>query len=95
MRVETTPIPGVLLIKPDCFYDERGFFFENFQIERYRTLGIADEFVQDNLSRSLRHVLRGLHFQMRRPQAQIVSVVRGRVFDVIVDLRRNSPAFGQ
>ena len=95
MRVETAPIPGVLLIEPDCFCDQRGFFFESFQEERYRALGITDQFVQDNISRSVRDVLRGLHYQMKRPQAQIVSVVRGRVFDAVVDLRRNSPAFRQ
>jgi dTDP-4-dehydrorhamnose 3,5-epimerase len=93
MRVQMTPLPGVLVIEPDCFRDRRGFFFEIFQNERYRTVGISDKFVQDNISRSLRHVLRGLHFQVRFPQAQIVSVVRGRVFDVIVDLRRDSPTF--
>jgi dTDP-4-dehydrorhamnose 3,5-epimerase len=93
MRVEATPLPGVLVLEPDCFRDRRGFFLESFQKNRYRAAGIDDEFVQDNLSRSTRHVLRGLHFQVKRSQAQIVSVVHGMVFDVVVDLRQNSPAF--
>ena len=93
MRVEQTPLPGILLIEPQCFRDQRGFFLESFQAQRYRTIGIADDFVQDNHSRSAQGVLRGLHFQMKRPQAQIVTVMRGRIFDVAVDLRRGSTTF--
>ena len=85
----------MLLIEPQCFHDKRGLFFESFHAERYRDCGIADNFVQDNYSRSRRGVLRGLHFQIKRPQAQLVTVVRGRVFDVVVDLRCNSASFGQ
>ena len=95
MRVERTELSGLLLIEPRCFRDERGFFLESFQTERYRDSGIAETFVQDNHSRSRRDVLRGLHFQVKRPQAQIVTVMRGRVFDVAVDLRPGSATFGR
>lgn len=95
MNVTRTPLDGVLVIEPRCFQDERGFFLETFQSERYRQAGIAETFVQDNQSRSANGVVRGLHFQVKRPQAQIVTVVRGRVFDVAVDLRPASPTFGR
>lgn len=95
MWVEQTQLPGLLLIEPRCFSDERGFFLETFQAERYRNHGITDVFVQDNQSRSTKGVLRGLHFQVRKPQAQIVTVMRGRVFDVAVDLRPNSTTFSR
>jgi dTDP-4-dehydrorhamnose 3,5-epimerase len=95
MRVEKTGLEGVLLIEPRRFGDERGFFLESFQAERYRAAGIPDDFVQDNHSRSAQNVLRGLHFTVQHPQAQIVTVMRGRVFDVVVDLRRNSPTFAR
>lgn len=95
MRVEKTSLPGLLLIEPQCFRDERGFFLESFQTQRYHAAGITDDFVQDNHSRSAKSVLRGLHFQTRNPQAQIVTVIRGRVFDVAVDLRPDSRTFGQ
>jgi dTDP-4-dehydrorhamnose 3,5-epimerase len=95
MRVEQTPIPGVLVIEPRCFRDQRGFFLESFQAQRYRAIGIADDFVQDNHSRSAQGVLRGLHFQLKHPQAQIVTVMRGRIFDVTVDLRRGSATFAR
>jgi dTDP-4-dehydrorhamnose 3,5-epimerase len=95
MRVEKTGLEGILLIEPRRFADERGFFLESFQAERYRAAGIADDFVQDNHSRSIRNVLRGLHFTVKHPQAQIVTVIRGRVFDVVVDLRCSSPTFAR
>ena len=95
MRVEQTAIPGLLLIEPQCFRDDRGFFLESFRVGRYRDHGITDVFVQDNHSHSRRDVLRGLHFQIERPQAQIVTVMSGRVFDVAVDLRQNSPTFAR
>jgi dTDP-4-dehydrorhamnose 3,5-epimerase len=95
MHIEQGELPGLLLIEPQCFQDERGFFLESFHAERYRAHGIAHVFVQDNHSRSSRNVLRGLHFQIRRPQAQIVTIMRGRIFDVTVDLRRGSPTFGR
>ena len=94
MEVRSTALAGVLLIEPRSFSDDRGFFLESFQAPRYREAGILDEFVQDNHSRSRRGVLRGMHFTMRRPQAQIVTVMRGRIFDAVVDLRSGSPTFG-
>ena len=90
MDVTQTGLSGLLLIEPPCYRDDRGFFLENFQAERYRENGITETFVQDNHSRSRQSVLRGLHFQVQRPQAQIVTVIRGRIFDVAVDLRPSS-----
>jgi dTDP-4-dehydrorhamnose 3,5-epimerase len=95
VEVRETGLSGLLLIEPRCFGDERGFFLESYQAKRYAEAGIRDEFVQDNQSRSTRGVLRGMHFQMKRPQAQIVTVLRGRVFDVGVDLRPGSATFGK
>jgi dTDP-4-dehydrorhamnose 3,5-epimerase len=95
MLVKDTGLPGLLLIEPPCFRDERGFFLESFHADRYREHGVADNFVQDNHSRSRRNVLRGIHFQVKRPQAQIVTVIRGRIFDVAVDLRPSSPTFAR
>jgi dTDP-4-dehydrorhamnose 3,5-epimerase len=95
VRVNKTEIAGLLLIEPRCFRDDRGFFLESFHAKRYRENGIADAFVQDNHSRSRRGVLRGLHFQVKCPQAQIVTVIRGRIFDVAVDLRAGSATFGR
>jgi dTDP-4-dehydrorhamnose 3,5-epimerase len=94
--VMATALPGVLLIKPRVFGDTRGFFLETFSAERYRALvGIALPFVQDNHSRSQQGVLRGLHFQRTRPQGKLVSVTRGAVFDVVVDIDPASPTCGQ
>jgi dTDP-4-dehydrorhamnose 3,5-epimerase len=95
MQVKHAGFPGLLLLEPHCFRDDRGFFVESFQVERYKDEGIADTFVQDNHSRSRQGVLRGLHFQIKQPQAQIVTVIRGRIFDVAVDLRSGSATFGQ
>jgi dTDP-4-dehydrorhamnose 3,5-epimerase len=95
LRVERTGIDGLLLVEPRCFRDERGFFLESFQQPRYRAVGILDDFVQDNHSRSAKGVLRGMHFQVKYPQAQIVTIMRGRVFDVAVDLRPGSATFGR
>jgi dTDP-4-dehydrorhamnose 3,5-epimerase len=95
MQIKQTDLAGLLLIEPSCFQDDRGFFLESFHAERYRESGIADAFVQDNHSRSRQGVLRGLHFQVKRPQAQIVTVMRGRIFDVAVDLRPDSTTFGR
>ena len=95
MIIKTTPLMGVLLIEPKCFQDDRGFFLETYQVARYHDAGIVDTFVQDNQSRSRKGVLRGMHFQVNRPQAQIVTVMRGCVFDVVVDLRPASSTFGQ
>ena len=95
MNVRTTPLAGLVIIEPRVFNDERGFFLETFQDARYRQAGIPDGFVQDNHSRSGRRVLRGMHFQVKHPQAKLITVIRGRVFDVGVDLRRGSATFGQ
>lgn len=96
MKVVATAIDDVKLIEPAIFIDERGFFMETFQAERYLSeVGIKYRFVQDNYSRSTRGVLRGLHLQRQRPQGKLVRVVRGEVFDVAVDLRRDSPTFGR
>ena len=95
MRIEPTGLSGLLLIEPRCFRDERGFFLESYQAARYRAAGIIEDFVQDNHSRSMKGVLRGLHFQIKWPQTQIITVMRGRIFDVAVDLRQWSATFGR
>lgn len=95
MKVIETQLAGVLIIEPKVFGDHRGFFLETFQVERYRDVGINLPFVQDNHSRSQRGVLRGLHFQHTRPQGKLVSVSRGAVYDVAVDINPNSPTCGQ
>ncbi len=99
MQVEKTSLPGVLVLTPEVFTDERGFFQELFQVERYReTLGLPTDvhFVQDNFSVSKKGALRGLHYQVPpRAQGKLVTVLRGRVLDVVVDIRTGSPTFGQ
>ncbi|SIR78094.1 dTDP-4-dehydrorhamnose 3,5-epimerase [Aquipseudomonas alcaligenes] len=95
MKVIETQLPGVLIIEPRTFGDHRGFFLETFQVERYREHGIDLPFVQDNHSRSARGVLRGLHFQRTRPQGKLVSVSRGAVYDVAVDIDPQSATCGQ
>jgi len=95
MDLHKTPLPGVLLIEPRCFGDARGFFLESYQAPRYHAAGIVDDFVQDNHSRSSKGVLRGMHYTVKRPQAQIVTVMRGRIFDAVVDLRPGSETFGR
>jgi dTDP-4-dehydrorhamnose 3,5-epimerase len=95
MNVSRARLDGLFIIEPECFPDERGYFLETYRNDRYAESGIADRFVQDNLSRSRQGILRGLHFRVRRPQAQLVTVVRGRIFDVCVDLRTGSPTFSQ
>lgn len=95
MNVITTPIDGLLILEPQVFGDERGFFMETWQRERYREIGIDGEFVQDNHSRSRQGILRGLHYQIQNPQGKLVRVTEGEVFDVAVDLRRSSRTFGQ
>ena len=95
MKVLPTPLEGVLVIEPDVFGDERGFFMESFNRREFgEQAGISLEFVQDNHSRSARNVLRGLHYQLLQPQGKLVRVVSGAVFDVVVDLRRSSGTFG-
>jgi dTDP-4-dehydrorhamnose 3,5-epimerase len=95
VRAVATDLPGVLVIEPDVHRDDRGFFLETYHATKYRALGIDKPFVQDNHSRSLRGTLRGLHLQAIRPQAKLVRVVAGEVFDVAVDVRRGSPTFGR
>ena len=95
MKVIETRLPGVLIIEPKVFGDERGFFMESWHQARYEVAGIVEPFVQDNLSFSRRGVLRGLHFQNPKPQGKLVSVLQGEVFDVAVDIRAGSPTFGQ
>ncbi len=89
-----TSIPGVLLIEPRVFGDERGFFVETYRHQLFSDEGVSEQFVQDNHSGSRQGILRGLHYQIRQPQGKLVRVIAGEVFDVIVDLRRSSPAFG-
>src|SRR6516162_6108912 len=95
MNVIKTAIPGPLILEPKVFGDQRGFFIETFRADRYAALGIAGPFVQDNLSRSAYGVLRGLHLQSPRTQGKLVPVLRGRVLDVAVYVRRGSPAVRQ
>lgn len=96
MKVTATTIPDVLIIEPQVFGDERGFFFESFNQEKFEAaIGRPVSFVQDNHSRSAKNVLRGLHYQIQQPQGKLVRVVQGEVFDVAVDIRKSSPTFGQ
>ena len=96
MKAIPTSLPDVLIIEPKVFGDPRGFFFESFNQRAFNQVtGLDVQFVQDNHSRSSKGVLRGLHYQIRQPQGKLVRVVRGNVFDVAVDLRKSSPAFGK
>ena len=95
MKVSQTELTGVLIVEPDVFGDSRGFFMESWNQRRYGEQGVPTEFVQDNLSRSGKGILRGLHFQNPNPQGKLVSVLEGEVFDVVVDLRRESMTFGK
>ena len=96
MNVIPTAIPDVLIIEPRVFGDQRGFFFESFHRRQFaERIGRNVDFVQDNHSRSVKNVLRGLHYQIQQPQGKLVRVVQGTVFDVAVDIRRSSPTFGQ
>jgi dTDP-4-dehydrorhamnose 3,5-epimerase len=96
MNIIPTAIPDVLVIEPNVFGDERGFFLESYNQKSFEALtGIKVAFVQDNHSRSAKHVLRGLHYQIKQPQGKLVRVVAGEVFDVAVDIRRASATFGK
>jgi dTDP-4-dehydrorhamnose 3,5-epimerase len=95
MIVTKTAIPGVLIIEPKLFGDSRGFFTELYQSDRYARTGMRRQFVQDNLSRSVKGTLRGLHFQYPKPQGKLVTIMRGAVMDVAVDVRVGSPTFGR
>ena len=94
-QFEAAPIQGVFTITPTVFGDERGYFMETYHEQEFRAAGIDAVFVQDNQSKSRRGVLRGLHFQVLHPQAKLVRVISGEVFDVAVDIRKGSPTFGQ
>jgi dTDP-4-dehydrorhamnose 3,5-epimerase len=95
MKAIATTLPGVVVIEPQVFGDDRGYFYESYNQNRYREAGINADFVQSNVSRSSKGVLRGLHYQWPNPQGKLVSVLEGEVFDVAVDVRRGSPNFGR
>lgn len=95
MQFHQTELPGVILVEPKVFADERGFFMETYHQPRFAAAGIDLPFVQDNHSRSRRGVLRGLHYQLGHPQGKLVRAVQGEIFDVAVDARRSSPTFGK
>ena len=95
MHIRDTDLPGCLLIEPKVFGDARGYFFEQWNAERFRAAGLELQFVQSNVSRSAHGVLRGLHYQWPQPQGKLVQVLDGEVYDVAVDIRRGSPTFGQ
>ena len=95
MDFEPTAIPEVVLIRPQVFGDARGFFMESWERRKFASAGLDLDFVQDNHSHSARHILRGLHYQIKQPQGKLVRVTSGRVFDVAVDIRRASPTFGR
>jgi dTDP-4-dehydrorhamnose 3,5-epimerase len=95
MKVIETSLPGTLILEPQVFGDSRGFFYESYHQTRYHNAGIIGEFIQTNVSRSAKGVLRGLHYQWPNPQGKLVSVMEGEVYDVAVDIRRGSPNFGQ
>ena len=95
MEIENTALPGVIILKPKRFKDNRGFFVETYHAKNYRELGIHCDFVQDNLSFSIKGVLRGLHYQICHQQAKLVQCLQGSIFDVAVDIRIGSPAFGK
>ena len=95
MKVLETPLSGALVLEPKVFADARGFFLESYSERAFAGLGVPDKFVQDNHSFSVRGVLRGLHYQVRKPQGKLVRVVSGEVLDVFLDLRRSSPTFGR
>lgn len=96
MKVTPTAIPEVLVLEPQVFGDDRGFFFESFNARRFEELtSVACDFVQENHSKSAKGVLRGLHYQIRQPQGKLVRVLAGAIYDVVVDMRRSSPFFGR
>ncbi|MDQ6689537.1 MAG: dTDP-4-dehydrorhamnose 3,5-epimerase [Gemmatimonadota bacterium] len=95
LEIRETELPGVFIVTPRVFRDERGFFLESFNAATFAEAGIDARFVQDNHSRSAKGVLRGMHYQLNRPQGKLVRAVRGRIFDVAADIRRGSPTFGK
>lgn len=95
IEVKKTPIEGLLIVEPKVFGDDRGYFMETYNAPEFKAKGIPYDFVQDNQSKSKKGVLRGLHYQISHPQAKLVRVLEGEVFDVAVDLRKNSPTYGK
>ena len=95
MKILPTTIDGPLIIEPDIYGDHRGYFMETYRYERLQLLGIETEFIQDNLSFSVKNTLRGLHYQINHPQAKLVQAITGEIYDVVVDIRKNSPTFGK
>jgi dTDP-4-dehydrorhamnose 3,5-epimerase len=95
MEFQKLSIPDVVLIKPQVFGDARGYFFESWEVRKFAAAGLDVAFVQDNYSRSVQHTLRGLHYQIQKPQGKLVRVIAGEVFDVAVDMRKSSPTFGR
>lgn len=95
MKFAATSIPDVILVEPQVFSDARGYFFESWNARDFAAGGIAAEFVQDSHSRSVRGVVRGLHYQIRQPQGKLIRVIAGEVFDVVVDIRKSSPTCGR
>ena len=95
MKVLETHLPGCLVLEPQVFGDERGFFYETFNRDKFMDIGLSPDFVQGNVSSSSRGVLRGLHYQWPKPQGKLVSVLEGEVWDVAVDIRRGSPTYGR
>lgn len=95
MKVLTTTLEGVLVLEPQVFGDERGFFLESYNRRKFAELGVTEGFVQDNHSFSIRNTLRGMHYQVRQPQGKLVRAVAGTILDVAVDLRRHSATFGR
>ncbi|MTI87918.1 MAG: dTDP-4-dehydrorhamnose 3,5-epimerase [Balneolaceae bacterium] len=94
MEIKETRIPAVKLLEPKVFEDERGYFYEAYQKSVLQEAGIEDEFVQDNVSKSCKNTIRGLHYQIQRPQTKLIRCLKGEVLDIAVDLRRSSPSFG-
>ena len=95
MKASRTELEGILLIKPTVYMDSRGRFFESYEKKKYRALGIQEDFVQDNQSLSRKNVIRGPHYRTEPEQAKLVRVIRGEVFDVVIDIRKSSPTFGK
>lgn len=95
VNIKQLTIPGVFVIEPKCFEDNRGYFMETYHQQKYQKAGINQAFVQDNHSHSSRGVLRGLHYQLKNPQGKLIYAVTGTIFDVAVDIRKGSPTFGQ
>ena len=95
MRIIETALKEVVLVEPELHEDPRGVFYELYHQDKYAKIGIAETFVQDNVAQSNRDVLRGLHYQLRYPQAKLVMAIQGKIYDVAVDIRRGSPSFGQ